>query len=68
MAGAGKEICTLTFLEASKTCFSCSLKANVNKNGGIPPRCCQLVHGGPFFQKQISHSNTKYSITIAHAT
>ena len=25
------------------------------------------LHGGPFFQKRISHSNTKYSITNIHA-
>ena len=28
----------------------------------LPPN----LHGGPFFQKRISHSNTKYSITNIH--
>ena len=71
-------ICILTFLEASKTHFWCSLKVNIKNRilchehegceMGIPLSCRQLVHGGPFFLKQISHSNTKYFITSIHAT
>ena len=33
--------------------------------GEVPPCCRQLVNGGPFFQKRISHS-TKYSRTNIH--
>ena len=61
MAGAGG-ICILACLEALKTHFWCSLKANIKeieccvmnmkvRRGGIPLCCSQLVHGGAFFSK-----------------